>query len=386
VHWALRLVCFTTCLALLVANLGCGSSTSSTQQQSKSPQPQSDSSTSTQIQAANATVYYTNEDMVLGYSVQNDGTLQPLPNSPFRFTTEPSGAVSTLLFSPDNSLALVRQSFQFSAECHVLKRDSNTGVLTQSQTTTADITLAVFSGDGRFLITQESPNINVYRVDESSASISGPIVHVPVPSGGYTGQLIANPKRPFVYVYATQLVTGIEYFPVITAYEIHPDGTLTIVQPPQELHPGGNEGNAYDIAIERTGQYAIVTRNRAEIYVYRIGDDGSWTLISPDPVRPGVFVGYTYPSSSTDTVYVTNMFKQSPVMISYRLDSATGELERQGDISVGDTSEVFMGFLQQSSDGKFLYELDRDRTLYIFSLDAEGNIVSYKTQIVPGLL
>jgi hypothetical protein len=374
-HRALRLACFVTCLATLVVNVACGNGATSNHSRS-------DFSAGSELPVFNATVYYTSEDTILGYSVQSDGTLQPLPNSPYRFATQPYAPLSRLRFSPDNSFAIVQQTMQFSDQSLLLKRDAKTGVLTRTKTSTADLSSAVFSDDGQFLISQIYPDNYVYRVDESSASTSGLIGQIRTPN---SGSLIANPKRPLVYVYSTQLVSGIQYFPVIDAFEIHPDGTLTEAQPPQELHPGAHDGNAYDIAIDRTGEYAIVDRNRAELYVYRLGDDGSWTLVSSTPVLAGVFTGYTYASTSTDTIYVTNMFKQNPLMISYRLNRATGALERQGDISVNNPAEIAIGNLQQSSDGSFLYETDRDGTTYIFSLDGEGNISGYKTQLVPGL-
>ncbi len=217
--------------------------------------------------------YVTNmgDNTISAYTIQNDGTLVELANSPFQAGTSPSSIVTVLLGSLE--FAYVTNMSDSTIWSYSLLSDGNLVFSGELSTGTYPSSVTVDqSGQFVYVVNESSNSISVYAIDQTDGTLTAV---TSVAAGTYPTSIITVklPVGEFAYVTNTGDNT-------ISVYTIDTtDGTLTALGTPVAA-------GAYpsSIAIDNplNGKFAYVANmGGGTILVFKINPDGTLVLISP---------------------------------------------------------------------------------------------------------
>lgn len=194
-------------------------------------------------------IYSSNNNSLIALSVQADGSLTPVPGSPFA-TSEPIGYVVT-----NPGLDYLYTVGALSSNLTVYSIDTSTGALTQ-QATYPGVGVSAITPDGKYLYDVAWPAIDEYSIDPGSGALSplstspsaAPNQYEVSPAG-----VAMDPQGRFLYVTNGALFTG--FGAPMYGWTIDPtSGALSLVQ--QQFQP--TPGSQGSIVIDASGKYAIV--------------------------------------------------------------------------------------------------------------------------------
>ncbi|HXN25196.1 MAG TPA: beta-propeller fold lactonase family protein [Candidatus Dormibacteraeota bacterium] len=209
---------------------------------------------------------------VWAYTINADGSLTPVPCSPF----PAGGSPGSVAVDPTGQFVYVgHTSFYFSntISAYVIKRLG--GLVPLGGLPGAGWQLTV-DPTGQFLYVANGGGVSAYRID----FCTGALTFVGTYSTGLDAFSVAvDPTGQFVYV-----VNGGNNN--VSAFTINGNGSLTVVAgSPFANHPGGS--GAYSVAVDSTGSFVYVTNvvsNNVSAYqIDTIGNTGALTKVPGSP-------------------------------------------------------------------------------------------------------
>lgn len=322
---------------------------------------------------------YTNDDQfqntVSAFSVGSDGTLTPVPGSPFAtggnsidggsFATNRIGVsiVGHLLFAAN----------RLSADVSVFKIDSNTGALTLVPGAPFAIPTFLPAGhisiaptpDGRFLIAAGVSNRFDSIITVSSIGPNGALT----PISGSPFSTMINPAGIRISPDGKFLAVGGSE---VEMFRIAPAGALTSLG----LTNGSNQGFPLSVDIDCSSSllYAGETTLSAIVDGYHIGSDGTLTLVAGSPFQPGVGIDSSVVVLSPDdkTLFVSNQLSNSVTAFRVAQDGSLSLVPGSPFFIQNPNSFITVG-MATSQDGSFLYVAnDFPAAVAVFRVGSDG--------------
>jgi len=323
---------------------------------------------------------YTNDNQVpntvTAFSVGTDGSLTPVPGSPF--VTGGDSAGGGLFGANSIGVAIVGQ-FLFAAntasrDVSVFTIDANSGALTLVPGSpfalqpgfgggaNDDISVAA-TPDGHFLMASSNlaNNVTIFSIDANGAlaPIPGSPVFAPFPDG-----IKISPDGKFL------AVAGI-----LQMFSIAPNGLLTFLN-----SLGSDQG--FPAAIDIDCSSSLLYDGRATdsstiVDGYHIGSDGTLTPVTGSPFMPGVGLNSNVVVLSPDdkTLFVSNQFSFSVTAFHVAQDGSLSLVS--GSPFFLRTSELsaFAVGMATSQDGKFLYvATDFPPMISVLQVGSDGSL------------
>lgn len=307
---------------------------------------------------------YTNDNQlqntVSAFSAGPDGSLTPVPGSPF--ITGGHSLGGGFFSSSSIGVSIVGQ-FLFAAnsasrDVSVFTIDANTGVLTlvpgspfplQPRFGISDNISVAATPDGRFLMVSSSTffNINIFSIGSDGAL--APVPGSPVTGFFFPEGIKISPDGKFL---------AMAGFDMLQMFSIAPNGLVTSLG---GLNPINNVdlGDPTGVDIDCSSGLLYVGRGTNLTTIvdgYHIGPDGTLTRVAGSPFMPGVGINSNVVVLSPDdkTLFVSNSFSHSVTAF---------HVAQDGSLSLVPGSPFFLrapesGFaagMATSQDGKFLY-------------------------------
>lgn len=322
---------------------------------------------------------YTNDDQfqntVSAFSVGSDGTLTPVPGSPFAtggnsidggpFATNRIGVaiVGHFLFAANT----------LSADVSVFKIDSNAGALTLVPGAPFAIPTFLPAGhisiaptpDGHFLIAAGVSNSFDSIITVFSISSNGALTPIP----GSPFSTMVNPFGIRVSPDGKFLAVG---GAEVEMFRIAPEGALTSLG----LTNGSNQGFPLSVDIDCSSSllYAGEATLSAIVDGYHIGADGTLTPVAGSPFQPGVGIDSSVVVLSPDdkTLFVSNQLSNSVTAFSITQDGSLSLVPGSPFFIQNPNSFITVG-MATSQDGKFLYVAnDFPAAVAVFRVGSDG--------------
>jgi hypothetical protein len=341
---------------------------------------------------------YTNDEglfqnTVSGFSVGPDGSLTPVPGSPFATGGTSLGggtgatnriAVSTVgpfLFAV-NGLSVDVSVFKIDPQTGVLKAVPGSPFAIPNSQIAGDFSVAP-TPDGRFLMAPHvdnsfSPGINVFSIGSNGALTPIPGSPFPVSAGGVGLKFTPDGK------FLASVGGDTEMF------RVSPGGALTSLG----VTSGSGEGFGFPflfgfplgVDIDCSGSLLYDGRSGAlptTVGGYHIGPDGTLAPLAGFPFQPGVgqdSTGEVVLSPDDKTLFVSNGLSSSVTAL--HVDEYGGLSLIPGSpfsVPVLSTIQGQTGIAEGmgvSQDGKFLYVLDFPNNLSVFQVSSDGALTN----------
>jgi|GEM_PF-1145633 len=314
---------------------------------------------------------YTNNDLntansVSGFSVDTNGSLSPVPGSPF--ATGGNGiygySYAHSLYSPNRIIVVNNFLYASNAASNNVSAftiGTGTGTLTAvagSPFATNAVDNPQYSGislaatpDGKFLYAgstgfdgQFVGSITIFNIVSSGALTM--VGSAPVAAGGPVYSLKVSPDGKFLFAALSQSSQ-------IAVFAIQSDGSLQAVpNSPFTL----SSGAATSVDINCAGNLLFAGGNSGNIYVFNIASDGQLSAVSGSPFATGVSSNWVVALSADDST----LFSSNPgsnTVNAFAVGS-NGSLTVPGTSEGAGSGAFNPGGLSVSGDGLFLYSGD----------------------------
>lgn len=349
----------------------------------------------------NGNITATGQNAVIGLVNDGSGNFTPLPGSPFLTGGTGVGANPNPMvdaqWDSDGELAMNKAgTLLFAVNGHsndisIFKINSDgTLTLTGSPTPSggpqpASIAwrenalgngvsmMVVANKDSDSLQTQTNPNYTTFRVNSSGVAIMNSGSTYALPKGASVAQVLYRQK-------GAQNIFGMEFFSSkVSAYKVTSNGTLSLINSLTTaapvvgavFNPNVNGFYVTEPPGAVIGVYGYNSTTGALSFLKTVKDNGMancWNSVNATGTR--LYVAETM--SGTISVFDTTN-SRTPVQMqhmSVALDGATAPLPTHNRVD---------------PTGKFLYVLDRNATLHVFDIAADGTLAENHTPYNLGL-
>jgi 6-phosphogluconolactonase (cycloisomerase 2 family) len=341
---------------------------------------------------AQSNFVYTNDEefqnTVSGFAVGPDGTLTPVPGSPFATGGTDTGGgnfgISVIAVSTVRRLLFAGNAV--SDDVSVFKIDSHSGALTPAPGSpfaiptshNAEHFSVAPTPDGRFLIAAGHddsflPSLTVFSIDSKGGL-------TPIPGSPFSSMVAPvgikiSPDGKFLAVVGDD----------IEMFRIGPDGALTSLG--VTSGPGFPFGFPAGVDIDCSSSllYAgAVTSSTTTVDGYHIGSDGTLAALAGSPFQPGVGLDSAVVLLSPDdkTLFVGNALSFSLTALRVAEDGSLS-LVPGSPFSVAPDFSVPVG-MAISQDGKFLYVVNSPNVA-VFEVASNSTLTQVGNfPVIPG--
>ena len=289
-------------------------------------------------QAANlyAPIYGSGEG-VAGFARAADGSLSPLPGSPFTFPSFDPGGIIALAFTPDGGRAVSTFLFNGGLRGHTVAADGSI-LSTAPAVTGPSITGLAVSPDGRFAyaptrtFSSEPPAVGILGYSIGADGTLTPIDGSPFSSGEF-GDIAITPDGRFLYGR-----TGAD----LKHFEVAADGKLSEVGTPTTFL-----SRSLQVSPDGRFLFASETSSIGEVASFSIGPDGNLTANGLPAPAGGTSLGYIGVAPDGGHIY---MPESNTDVITVATVAADGTPSVIGSTPIQNVEAVSV-----SPDGRFLY-------------------------------
>ena len=300
-----------------------------------------------------APTYGTSPEAIAGFARAADGSLAPLPGSPFGFPSTDPGGVITLGFTPDGGRAV--STFLFAGGLRGLTVAADGSIAATAPAVDApSITGLAVSPDGRFAyaptrnFVPNPPAVGILGYSIGADAALTPLPGSPYSSGQY-GDIAITPDGRFLYA-----TTGAQ----VKHFAIGADGKLTDAGLP-------TASGARYLTPSPDSRFLFAGSHGATngVTSFTIGADGNLTQNGALAPTGCSGLGYFAVSADGRHVYMPDSSLSGVVVAAVAQD---GTLAVTGSMPVPNPDAVAV-----SPDGRFLY-IGRSGKILVASIDANG--------------